>query len=144
MLATVVLLPAYTRLVMLRHHRDVLEVKCDNAAAQAAVNDRLIPATADDEVFTKRLAMSRLGLFPADEVVVVSRNEPHRPPPYVVAAPQPPLPVAPADWLMRSGKKLASPATRGGLMLLAGVAMFAAFFLFTPGPGRSLRHTPGR
>jgi hypothetical protein len=144
MMATIVLLPAYARLTTLRYHRDVLDVRCDNAAAQAAVNDRVIHATTDDEVFTKRMAMSRLGLYPTNEIVAVNHNDPHRRAPYMVTAPQPPLPAAPAGWLVRSGKKLENPPTRRGLMLLAGAAMFSAFLLFAPRSRKGIKHPPTR
>jgi len=139
LLAVAVLLGPYARLALLRYRLERLAVECDNAAAQIDLNDRLIRAADQDEVLTRRLAVSRLGLHPVDEVTLVDRDEPRRPPPHVVAAPRRQPPPAPEAWLVRGGKKLADPTTRRGLMLLAGLAMLAAFLLFSPRSARSAR-----
>jgi hypothetical protein len=53
-------------------------------------------------------------------------------PPGAVRLARHPRPRPPRGWMVRAAARAADPATRRGLLLLAGAALAAALFLFAP------------
>jgi hypothetical protein len=131
-LAAVLLLPEYARLVRVRHELAGWRAATADKEAQIKANERLMAALPKDPVLTKRLAMNQHGLLPADEVVVATSASPPQPPPALVRPPRHARGAPPSGWVMRAARRLARPPLRRGLLLLAGVAMLAALFLFAP------------
>jgi hypothetical protein len=75
--------------------------------------------------------MSQGELLPDNEVIV-SRDQPGRPPPDVIVPVRYARPAPPAGWMIRAAAKVQNLPTRRGLLLLATGALLVALFLFAP------------
>lgn len=132
-LAGVVWLPDIARVRQLDHQRACQELRVREADATVAAMDRLIARTPTDEVLTKRLAWSKLGLLPSNEAWPQHTSVPPPPSPGTLSPirfSDPPPPNAAIDrWAL----KVQSPAYRRGLLVLAGCMIVAAMLLF-PAP----------
>ena len=135
-LAGVVLVPAYNRYAWARYERDCHAADVEDFEAAVAAHDRLIEGMPRDEVLAKRMAMSRLGVLPGNEMVVVDPDRPPALPPGVVVPAAAPRPSAPPAWLGRLAGKLEMPSKRRGLMVLAVALLVTAVYLFAPGRWR--------
>ncbi len=131
-LAGLVLLPAYARWQHAEYEKECLATACRESAAMITAQQRLIEDLPDNEVLTKRLAMAQGELSPENEHVSSTGDRPLRPPPDVIPPIHYPRPAPPNDVLMRASVRLANPATRRGLLLLACGCMLTAMFLFAP------------
>ncbi|HUT01889.1 MAG TPA: hypothetical protein VM031_05510 [Phycisphaerae bacterium] len=134
--AAVLLLPDYARMLRAKHELARQEAVIADLAALIEANRRLIDALPESPVLTKRLAMRQLGLRPADELVVLTAEAPHTPPPGAVLVPHHPRPQPPNPWMLTIAGRVAHPPTRRGLLLLAAAAVIAAVLMF---PGRESR-----
>lgn len=131
-LAGLVLLPAYARWRQAEYQRDCLTVACRESEALVAAQERLIAALPEEEVLTKRLALSQGEVYAANEAVSASPRYPRRPPPDVIQPIHYPRPAPPNDWLIRASVKVNNAGTRRGLLLLAAGCLLTAMFLFAP------------
>lgn len=133
-LAGVVLLPPYARLVEARYRRDCLQARIADRETLIAVNDRLIRALPQDDVMTRRLARSQSEWIPADEAVAIDLDPAKRgfAPSQIVTVTPHRRPAEPDGWIVRTAAKLQVPARRVALLLLAGVYMLVALFLYAP------------
>ncbi|MBN1554248.1 MAG: hypothetical protein JXA11_05850 [Phycisphaerae bacterium] len=134
--AAVVWLPSIARVRQLEYQRASQENRLKEAQATIAAMERLIAEAPTDEVLTKRLAWSKLGLLPSNEAWPLHTNVPPPPAPGALSPihyTDPPPPDAPVD---RWAKQVQSPAYRRGLLVLAGSLLIAAMLLF---PGRRRR-----
>ena len=130
--AAVVLVPPYARLQQEKYRRDCDAVRLAEARATVAAMDRMLAEAPSDEVLTKRLAWSRLGLYPAGEQV--ARSPGQGPPgraPGTLSDIHYPDPPPPAPWLLALAEELTDPARRRGLMVLAGCLALAAVLMLT-------------
>jgi len=134
----VLLLPEYARLRQAEYQLARQKATIADLESLITGNDRLIAALPDNAVLTKRLAMNELGLWPEDEVVVISDRGPRRQSPAVVVTKAAPRPEPPVGWIMDAAKRVANPPTRRGLLLLAVIGLVAAMILF-PGAGEQKR-----
>ena len=138
-LAAVVLVPPYARAIEAEYERQCLAERVRYEEAMIAAYDRFIAAAEYDEALNTRLAMSQLGLFPGDEVVVVDRIGPPRPPGLIIPAGQE-LPQPPSPKLTHAGQRLSDPRTQRGLLVLSAAAMAGAWLLLLarrrPGTGK--------
>ncbi len=130
--AAVVLLPPYAKLQRVRHQRDIQATRLEEARRTREAMDRLIQNAAADEVLTRRLAWSRLGLYPARETVVVDPELPPPPPPGTLRQVELPAPPAPDTTLQAASVRLQSPSRRRGLLVLAASLLVGAVLLFGP------------
>jgi len=133
-LAAVVLLPAYARLSGARYELGCLKANLADAEALIAANQRLIEALPEDEILTKRLAMSQLGLWPVDEVIVIDPVAAG--PPALIRPTRHARPAPPAGRLTSLAGRLERLPARRGLFGLAAGAILAAMFLFAPSEKR--------
>jgi len=131
-LAGVVLLPAYARLAEVRYQRDMDAADTADMEATVAANEKLIKNLPTDEELNKRLAMNRLGLWPENEDVRVSRSDDISNIPGTIQIQKHPRPAKPSSLLMYLNAKLQKQRTRRGLLLIAGLSMLGAMFLFAP------------
>jgi len=131
-IAAVVLVPPYARLLETRYQRDVLAADLADAEAYAAAEQKLIDALPRDEVLTERLAESRLGLVPANEQRLAGEYGPDAPKPGRPRIRPHPRPDPPPRWLRYAGWRLSRPRLRRGLMLVAAGALFLAMMLSSP------------
>ena len=133
-LAGVVLLPPYARLTEARYQRDCLQARLADQQTLIAVNDRLIRALPQDDVMTRRLARSQSEWIPADEAVAIDLDPARRrfAPSQIVTVTPHPRPAEPDGWVVQMAAKLQVPARRAALLLLAGVYMLVALFLYAP------------
>lgn len=135
--AGVVLLPAFARIRQLEHQNACQEVRLREARATIAAMDRFLAQAPTDEVLTKRLAWSKLGLLPVNESWPLHTAVPPPPPPGTLSPiryPDPPAPDAPVD---RWAKKVQSPVYRRGLLVLAASMIVAAILLFPASRSRT-------
>lgn len=130
-LAGVVLLPAYAQLADARYQRDCLQAGIADAEALTQANEELIQDLPLDDVLNKRLARSQSQLIPKDEYVAVEKNATNPPPP-LVSLEEYPKPLPPDNWALRAAERVQIPRIRRGLLLLSGMALLGAFFLFAP------------
>jgi len=133
-LGAVLLLPEYARLRQARHQLARQKATIADLESLITGNDRLITALPDNVVLTKRLAMNELGLWPEDEVVVISDRRPRLQSPAMVVTKLAPRPEPPVGWVMDAANRVANPPTRRGLLLLAVIGLIAVVMLF-PGAG---------
>ncbi len=137
-LAGVLLLPAYARLQRFRHQRNCERLRLKEARATVRAKDRLIEKAPTDEVLTKRLAWSKLGMVPYNEVRAISPSS--HPSALVPGAlskiryDDPPLPNSRLDIL---AAKLQRPGHRRGLLVLAASMTIAAMLIFAPRQGQN-------
>jgi hypothetical protein len=129
-LAGVVLLPPYARLLRARYERDRLAAQVHDEQAALAAYRRLIAHGRDDPILVQRLAMDTLGLVPTHEVVFRPADATRTIPPGVVRVDRAPRPTRPAGWAVRAAQRLSNPAIRRGLMLLSGLTVLVAVVLF--------------
>jgi len=128
----VVLLPPYARLAQRQYRRDCERARTARLEAVSDAQQQLIAALPHDKVLTARLAMRQESLWPEREVVVVDPGRPSERPPGMIPASAAPDPPPPDGVLIRWAAKLADPATRRGLFILAAGTMLAAMLLFAP------------
>ena len=128
--AAATLLPEYAR--VLHADYELARQEAVNADLKALIeaNDRLIAALPDNPVLAKRLAMNQFGLWPENEVVMVSDDGIRPAPPGTALTKPHPRPDPPDERLLAVVRRLTRPRTRRGLLLLAAAAMLAALFLF--------------
>jgi len=128
-LAGVVMLPAYGRLVRARYQRDCL--KAQNARMQTRADaGAMIIAAENDQMLIRRLAASRLRLQPANEIVI---RDPQNPPAGNLIEPVDyPRPPRPGGWVIRVADRLEKRSARRGLFVVAVGLMTAAMFMFLP------------
>ncbi len=129
-LASVVLLPSYARLLRARYERDRLAAQVRDEQAALDAYRRLIAQGGDDPILVQRLAMDTLGLVPTNEVIFHPAETTRTIPPGVVRVDRAPRPDKPAGWAVRAADRLANPAVRRGLMLLSGLTVLVAVVLF--------------
>ena len=127
-LAGVVLVPPYARAVEAEYERRCLAARVRYEEAMVAAYDRFIAAAEYDEALNTRLAMSQLGLFPGDQVIVVDRIGPPRPPGLIIPVGRE-LPQPPSPKLTHAGRRLSDPRTQRGLLVLSAAAMAGAWLL---------------
>ena len=129
--AGVVLLPPYAKLQQEKYRRDCDALRVAEAQATVEAMDRMLAEAPSDEVLTKRLAWSRLGLYPAGEQVArtTGRGFLLSGSPGTLSVIRYPDPPPPDPWLMSLAEKLNQPARRRGLMVLAGCLAVAAMLL---------------
>jgi hypothetical protein len=130
--AAVVLLPPYAKLQRVRHQRDLQATRLEEARRTREAMDRLIRNAPADEVLTRRLAWSRLGLYPVRETVVVDPKLPAAPPPGTLCQVDLPAPPPPDTTLQAAALRLQSPSRRRGLLVLATSLVVGAVLLFGP------------
>jgi hypothetical protein len=130
-LAGLVLLPAYAQWSEVVHERDCQKVAVAEHEATVEAQRRLLEALPDNDVLTKRLALSQGELMPGKEVVVqkpgATRSQPD-----VIQPIHYQRPPRPDNWLLTLAGKVQKPATRRGLLLLAAGTLLTAMFLFAP------------
>ena len=137
-LAGVLLLPAYARLQRFRHQRDSDSLRLKEARAAIKAMDRLIQEAPTDEVLTKRLAWSKLGMVPSNEVRVISPSTPSSAlVPGALSKIRYDDPSPPNSRLDILAEKLQRPAHRRGLLVLAASMTIAAMLLFAPKQGQN-------
>lgn len=134
-IAGVVWLPNIARLRQLEHQRACQELRIKEAEATIAAMQRLISEVPTNEVLTKRLAWSKLGLLPSNEAWPLHTNVPPPPTPGSLSPIRYPDPPAPNANIDQWAQKVQSPAYRRGLLVLAGSMIVAAMLLF-PAPVR--------
>jgi len=129
--AAVVLLPPYAKLQQAKYRRSCDALRVAEAQATVEAMDRMLAEAPSDEVLTKRLAWSRLGLYPAGEQVArtTGRGFLLSGAPGTLSVIRYPDPPPPDPWLMSLAEKLNQPARRRGLMVLAGCLAVAAMLL---------------
>lgn len=135
-IAGVVLLPAYARLLDARHERDSLQAKNDNDEVLTVAYQRLIDAIPNDQVLAKRLAMREFGFLPRNERPIPAGAHAS---PYDAGLVQTTGRESPADpngWASRTAGRLQSPVSRTFLLLFAIVTLLAAMMLSDPSPRR--------
>ena len=130
--AVVVLTPPYARLARARWQRACLSASETEGEALIAAQQRLIDAIPGDEVLTMRLAADRLGLVPANELVVAGAADSPPPRPGIPSIQRHPRPDPPPRWVLRAARRLQRPPLRRGLMLLAGAMLVMAMLLSSP------------
>jgi len=131
--AAVLLLPEYARLQQAKYQLARQQATMAKLRSLIEGNERYIAELPHDAVLTKRLAMNELGLWPQDEVVVLTGGGPRQPSPGMVAAPEAPAPQPPAGFLMDAAQRVADPPTKRGLLLLAVTGLVVALLLFPGG-----------
>ncbi len=139
----VVLLPEYARLQNTWHQLAQHEATTADERSLIEGTKRLVATGAEDTVLTKRLAMNELGLWPTDEVVVISDRGPRAQSPARVTIQRAPRPEPPSGWFMTAAERVANPPTRRGLLLIAVVGLVAAVILFPGGDRRRNTKAPG-
>ncbi len=133
-LAGVVLLPSLAQLQQTEYRRDCDGKRVQEAVATVAAMDRLLAAAPSDEVLTKRLAWSRLGVLPSNEQISVKRPIIGSPAPGTLSTIRFENPPPPDPWINRLAMKVQIPAYRRGLIVMAGCLALAAMLLFAPHP----------
>ena len=135
-LAGVVLLPIYAKLIEARYQRDCLRAGNSDADNLITANQRLLDALDSDEVLAVRLARSQSDWLPYDEAVVVEMTADGRTesPGELVSIDRAARPAKPQGRLMQLAARLESPNRKRGLFLLAAAAMVTAMLMFS---GRS-------
>ncbi len=131
-LAAVVLLPDYARLRRLQHQRRWQELRVQEARASVAGMDRLLADLPTDEVLTKRLAWSKLGMMPSNEAWPIETRLSAPPAPGTLSPVRYPEPPAPNRLWNSLARQLQRPAYHHSLLLLAGGMLISAFLLFAP------------
>ncbi|MCD4824778.1 MAG: hypothetical protein K8S55_09225 [Phycisphaerae bacterium] len=133
-LAGVVLLPAYARLQRVEHQRDCSHLRIREAEDTVAAQDRFKNRMVNDEVITRRLAWSKLGMYPCNEVVVLDPADAQKPPPGTLSQIRHENPAPPATWVQAAATKVTAPAYRRGLLVMAACMLVAALLMFAPPP----------
>jgi hypothetical protein len=131
-LAALVLLPASAELAWTRYRRDCDGVRLAEAQATCDALARLQREIARDEVLARRLAWSHLGLVPRNEVSVTGTASSAEPLPGTITPVDYPDPPEPSGWVVASARRVARPATRRGLLVLAGSLVLSAMLMFGP------------
>ena len=132
-LAGVVLLPAAAELAWTKYQRDCDAVCLAEAQATVDALGRLQQEIASDEVLARRLAWSHLGLVPRNEVSVTGTASSAEPLPGTIPSVDSPDPPKPGGWVIASARRVTRPATRRGLLVLAGSLVLSAMLMFGPG-----------
>jgi hypothetical protein len=94
--------------------------------------DRLIQEAPSDEVLTKRMAWSKLGMAPMNEAWPASTRLPAAPPPGTIAPIRLPDPPAPNSRFDRLASKFQKPVYRRASLVLAGCLFVSSVLLFAP------------
>ncbi len=137
-LAGVVLLEPYARLQKASHRGKCYNLRLDEAKATIAAMDRLRAHGPTNEVLTKRLAWSRLGMYPRNEVVVMNSSpdpDSEAPRPGCLTRIHYPAPPEPDSWMIQAASLVRTPARRNAMLVLA-VSMFLAALLLFASPHR--------
>ncbi|MFP4055078.1 MAG: hypothetical protein ACLFV7_14555 [Phycisphaerae bacterium] len=127
--AGVVLLPPYARLVRTCYQRDCLAAQVADETAALGAYDRMIAQAPTDPVLTQRLAMNQLGLAPRNARVERTAGGQLTTPGVVEVQPAA-RPQRPNGWMIRSARRLEQPSLRRGMLLLAGLSLLAGVVLF--------------
>ncbi len=131
-IAGIVLLPAYKSMKTTQYERDCRRSANAQYKEYLDAVNRQIAEAPEDEQFTLRLRMEQGRLMPPGEVAIEVPNDPGEHPPGTIYAAPSTKPAPPSGLLLTMADRVADPATRRGLLLLAAVAMLAALFLFAP------------
>ena len=133
-LAATVLLPSYGKLLEVKHRNECDALRVKEAEGKIAAEDRRCDAIGSDELLTRRLAWSTMGLKSNDEIVVKSQKQDpgKRFTPVSLAAISYDDPPAPDRRIMHLAAKLQQPQTRCGMLMLAGLMIISAVLLFRP------------
>jgi len=130
-LAGVVLLEPYARLQKASYRSQCYNLRLDEAKATIAAMDRLRAHGPTNEVLTKRLAWSRLGMYPRNEVVVMNSSlDSEAPRPGCLTPIHYPAPPEPDSWMIRAACLVRTPARRNAMLVLAASMLLAALLLF--------------
>lgn len=138
-LAAVVLLPSYGKLLELRHRNKCDALRVREAAETIAALDRFRDGVGSDELLTRRFALTTMGLKSDADVVVSQRPagggesaNMKKFTPVSIAAIRYPTPPAPDPRILYLAAKLRRPPVRYGMLLLAGLMIISAISLFRP------------
>jgi hypothetical protein len=131
-LAGVVLVPAYIRLTGAEYQLTLLKKNVEDAEAMVAAYDNVLAAAQNDEILTRRMARSQLGLLPTNEVLVMDPAGPASLPPGVIITARKPPPQPPGGPLTLIASRLEKPNIRRGLLVVAAGLLLAATVLFAP------------
>ena len=133
-LAAVVLLPSYGKLLEVRHRNECDALRVKEAEGTIAAMDRFCDGVGSDELLTRRFAWSTMGLKNDEDVVVKSQLP-------TIAEKFTPVSIAPISYsdprapdprIMHLAAKLKQPQTRCGMLMLSGLMMISAMLLFRP------------
>ena len=131
-LAAVVLLPSYGKLLEVQHRNKCDALRVKEAEQTIAAMDRFCDGVGADELLTRRLAWSTMGLKSDDDVVVKAQRNAAggKFTPVTIAAISYPDPPAPDRRIMHLAAKLRQPKTRYGMLMLAGLMIILSLLLF--------------
>ncbi len=130
--AGLVLLNPYAKYLQLQYHRDCDSKRIEEARATIAAMDRLLATAPSDEVLTKRLAWSRLGMYPTNEQFPADQAGVGIPAAGTLSTIQYNDPPQPDPWINGLAIKLQEPSRRRGLMVMAGCMLLSAMLMFSP------------
>jgi len=136
LLATVVVLPAAARLDKARADRDALAYQTDVYDTLIAYRTALIASVKTDPLQTERLLMTQRNYRRPGEAAYALDDVPADPPVLDAIKAQLPAPRPASPTLGTLSRRVQRPATRRGLLLLAGLLMVLAAVMFLP-PGQS-------
>jgi hypothetical protein len=130
-LAAVVLLPAWQRRELARVQRDDLARQVRVQRELVQYKQGLMEAVKRDPRQTAQLLIQQQHYHLADEASI-PLDAPADPPLAQMLAARAPQTPAPAALVMNLAQRAGDPATRRGMLLVAGVLMVAAMLLFQP------------
>jgi len=129
--AGVFLLPMHARNIELQYRLKCEQINIENARETINALDEFTRAAGDNEILLSRLGTSRIGLYPANEIIVLDTHEGSENPVSLQVSP-PDYPPPPSGWITRYGKTVSRPATRRGLLVMAACLVIAAMLIFPP------------
>ena len=132
-LAGVVLLPLYAHNMALQHKLECRRLRIEGEKETLVAMDKFIDELRENEILISRLGRSRIGLFPNNEVVVLDTNPDGEIDPTQLKIKPVRYPPPPNNRAIEMGRKLESPPTRRGLLVLAA-AMIVSSMLIFPSP----------
>jgi hypothetical protein len=139
LLAAMILLPAYARMLEGRYERDRHAAAVADRQRRIAANERFIRACSLDRVLTRRLIAAQAGRVPANVVIFADPRDRGEPMPAVTLTRRAPRPRPPDGTLVRAAERLENPATRRGLFAVAVACLAVAFLVFAPPHGQGTR-----
>jgi len=143
-LAAVVLLPPYSEFLEIQHRNKCGALRLKESEGKIAANDRFYDAAGANELITRRLALSTMGLKSDDDIVVKSQpNAATKIASVSLAAIKYPDPPAPDRRIMYLAAKLRQPKTRFGLLMLSGLMIILSLLLFAPPSRKRKAEVPG-
>lgn len=129
-MAGLVLLHPYAKFLQVQYNRDCYGIRIEESRATVTAMDRLLAAGPTDEVLTKRLAWSRLGMHPNNELVPPNQSTHDISPAGTLSNIHYEDPPEPDPWISSLALKLQKPSRRRGLVVMTGCLVLSAMLLF--------------